>query len=1510
MPESVKTPYSLRRESALLHGQHPTARIGWAGAWERAALLENPVVSAFGAPYSADREEYVNVWNIPGFMDGYEDYSDAFLSNHGLYHAMQIKWHIDRMKQARQELAGSDYPFMATMAAALTDPANALPIPALGGGKAVAAMAKAGKSLSGLRAAGVGFARGGALVAASQLPSEAILHLNDPTRTAGETAFNIGFGFGLGGVMGSASRVFGAVRSDVLRTLAREEIENGVLHARLTEHLGEDAGAALTRLSAADFGPQARDMVGAALEETTVRAEQVVGADTWLGSRLLRLYKWSPTGRVQNSLIPEARVVGKKMGGSPVMHTGDEIGPSVEAKVITWEQDLEKMVDQANGVWGEYSKTGDEVFATSGDLFEAVGRQMQLGDDLSGEVARGTRQSLIDAREEMRKIVKTDAARRAVDKSVKLFRDFHDAVLDSALRSGLITKLGLDLKGTALSYLARVWNKELIEAQGPIFRDNIAAKLVEKGQDATAAAEAAEGLYNAIIREEVHEFISTKPGKAGPIQERMFTVLSDPELVEWTLHDARISAAHLTRTVVPDAELAQTFGLRVSDGIGRLVDRVIRAEEGIRGGDWNALNVERARVEGYEIVRAFAQGSGWRKGGHTRADMNAKAKQVESLIQARESALRRLQEMRGKARSRLQEATQGGKEAAALSREERKLAADEVRSLEKDLRQTERDLELATRPLVDLIPDRIKEGIPEGERQAVLPELLRLAEEELESGTRVSNLSERELVQDLTARKLERQLAEEDRTAAELHQLWQESGDEALGVEFRKALTARARTEKRLALVQSQRVQSARNFFPKEKAEANRLERELAATRKHQKPSARQRLRKARRHLDALAEERLARRDVQFTPADVDLIHSHRQSYQRIVTELRSGRLRKVRRARSLDLEALSARQAALEATLAETRPLVSAAEEAAQEATEGVEGVRSTVVSELDQAQAEFDRLNDTLHSLRREAGRFDPDLKPDRFEEVSGLDKPGSGRLGQEFETLARATNDLTVREAQSGVEMTAVLADILEAYDVKLDRLSRQIHEAKGKSRKRAFDKERTALKHERAKVKGSLEHMRNEIRNVAGREPNGGWASAARHLREFNFVRFMGGVTISSLPDLAMGIFVNGFTPYLRVLSSAMTGHLKALSEDELTKLFTVMELHGGGNRVNNLMELTDQGYASVVGKKRLVDRFSDMTLISRWNALGKGMASLMAQDRVLRSVLKHVDGHALSKTETNALKLAGINSHDAESIAKEIRRVDPVTGERILQIEGGVHLGRPSQWQNQDLARSFRASITQDVNRTIVTPSVGERYVPMSRDGDAIVPDYVVKTIFQFKTFAMSATHKILGSGLQRGDSAVLQGLVALIGFGSLTEMTRRALKNAGKPESEQRPIVPENPGELLFNGIDRSGVLGIATEINNISHKVLNGFSLNTLFGMPESTRYQSRNWLDSAAGPSLGTLQDLGAVPSVAQSIFGGEASQSDVRSLRRMMPFQNLAWIEWLFNMGETGIKSGLPR
>jgi hypothetical protein len=439
---------------------------------------------------------------------------------------------------------------------------------------------------------------------------------------------------------------------------------------------------------------------------------------------------------------------------------------------------------------------------------------------------------------------------------------------------------------------------------------------------------------------------------------------------------------------------------------------------------------------------------------------------------------------------------------------------------------------------------------------------------------------------------------------------------------------------------------------------------------------------------------------------------------------------------------------------------------------------------------------------------------------------------------------------------------------------------------KTKKSTTEKERVSLEKQLNSALDDVSAMRDRLRGtyMVPNDPTKWFIRAPRFLRDVNFLRMLGGMTPSAIPDLARPIAVTGLRPVARGLKAlAFSPEKFNMARLEAKKAGIGWDMVGN-SRAITMADVADRYGRSTKAERALgaaSDTFSKVSLMAPWNASLKQFGGVIVSDNILDASIKSAAGK-LGKNKIGRLTNSGITPELAERIAKQFAKHGD---------DGTIRLPRGDKWDDIGALESFRSAVLKDVDRMIVTPGKGEAPLWTSHE--------LGKTIFQFKTFAASAHHKILLADLQHRDLQALNGFILSVALGSAAYGAKQYA--AGRD-------ISTDPDKLIVESLDRSGAFGYFWDMNNMLEKVTRGeYGANPAFGATPMSRYASRNIMGSALGPSLGTAEDI---IQVAGAVSTGDFKRSDLRRIRKLMPGQNLFYMRRLLNELEEKAGRRLPR
>ncbi len=455
-----------------------------------------------------------------------------------------------------------------------------------------------------------------------------------------------------------------------------------------------------------------------------------------------------------------------------------------------------------------------------------------------------------------------------------------------------------------------------------------------------------------------------------------------------------------------------------------------------------------------------------------------------------------------------------------------------------------------------------------------------------------------------------------------------------------------------------------------------------------------------------------------------------------------------------------------------------------------------------------------------------------------------------------------------------------------DVKLETRLKEVQEDYNRIIETAKDgKSRIKLEKEKAQAVSDIEAIRDRLRGTYAlpSNPDGLLVRSGRVLRNLNYLRLLGGMTLSALPDIAKPVFVHGmgrsFQDGLAPIIKNIGAFKMAAKEVKLAGTALDMVLDSRAMAIADIMD--DYGRHSKFERSisNLTSKFGIVSLMAPWNAAAKQFSGVIVMTRMLKAMEDLANGK-ISPDDTRLLASSNLD----ENLAREIHKQFKAHG----KIEDGVYIANTLDWAGPNAAAArdaFRAAVVRDVDRVIVTPGQ-DKPLWMSTEQGAIIG--------QFKSFGVASVQKTLLSGVQQRDAATFSGIMMMMSLGAVTYAVKE--KSAGREVSAD-PLV------LAGNALDRSGLLGWLADADAMAYKVLGGSPIGTM--TRGVGRYRSRNPLGAMLGPSFDALGDA---MYVAGSASRGELKESDLHKMRKLAPLQNLFYVRQLLDEVEGKVAEGV--
>lgn len=388
---------------------------------------------------------------------------------------------------------------------------------------------------------------------------------------------------------------------------------------------------------------------------------------------------------------------------------------------------------------------------------------------------------------------------------------------------------------------------------------------------------------------------------------------------------------------------------------------------------------------------------------------------------------------------------------------------------------------------------------------------------------------------------------------------------------------------------------------------------------------------------------------------------------------------------------------------------------------------------------------------------------------------------------------------------------------------------------------------------------------------------GWQAITNTALTWNYMRLLGGVTLSSLTDAARPVAVHGVRETMKTALPALVGRMKAVkiarqdAKDLGTIAETVMQ-----SRLASMADLRDP-YRYGNRYERFLDNaanvFTKFTGIGWWTDTMNMVSSVMTENRILRNVGNMGN---LDRYEKAYMGFLGIDEDMAQRIAAQFKK-HGIT-------ENDIRGGNVEDWDDDVAKRAFGAALNKDVDRTIIKPGTGDIPLWMRTNTGRIIT--------QFKSFGLASHQRVLIAGLQERPRRLLESMV----FGTAMGMMVSYLKMIERGDNERAQALLDNPGQWVGDGFDRTGILFLPFEVTNTADKIsasLGGSPLSIssmvsrLAGDPSHsgspTRYASRDPIGAVAGPTAGLFSDLA---KIAASMTKGEFDKGARNAALRQVP------------------------
>ena len=475
---------------------------------------------------------------------------------------------------------------------------------------------------------------------------------------------------------------------------------------------------------------------------------------------------------------------------------------------------------------------------------------------------------------------------------------------------------------------------------------------------------------------------------------------------------------------------------------------------------------------------------------------------------------------------------------------------------------------------------------------------------------------------------------------------------------------------------------------------------------------------------------------------------------------------------------------------------------------------------------------------------------------------------------------------RMFDGSVTATGEFQKLLDEFKVKREAIGASDLDEGGK--RKAFEKLQRDYDNSRRDLLAVIGRLRHNY--ALPENPQGLGHRAANIALQLNYLRYMGMVTISSFSDVHRAAGRYGLNNTFKYAVIPMVKNFKAVRlQGKIVKQT--------GTALDMTMDTRQQALADIFldwqrGTKfeRSLEYLSNnlgfVSLMAPWNATIKQLTGGVAMQKMFDDIEAVVRG-AAKPEQIEFLAANNINFEFAERIWKQLN--EPGAGAKI----DDSWLPNLERWTDRDAKTAFQSAIVRETDAAIITPGA-ER--PLWQSSLLGSPD-LGRLIGQFRSFSTASIPRMILSGLQQRDMAVLNGLLLSFALGGLSYYTW-AVSTGGDAYQE---MLDASTAKWINEMVDRSGYLSVAADLNRVLERTPYG-GLNRLTGQ-ELTRHQATDVFGAILGPSA----DLASKSARVLTTLG-EPTQSTTRNARRLLPYQNAFYLRQLFDAAEDGFNESL--
>lgn len=468
--------------------------------------------------------------------------------------------------------------------------------------------------------------------------------------------------------------------------------------------------------------------------------------------------------------------------------------------------------------------------------------------------------------------------------------------------------------------------------------------------------------------------------------------------------------------------------------------------------------------------------------------------------------------------------------------------------------------------------------------------------------------------------------------------------------------------------------------------------------------------------------------------------------------------------------------------------------------------------------------------------------------------------------YSRYVRTMSGYTALAKEAGIKSDADWANLKNSVAARLEEIGRT---------------DQTAVVHQ------NMEAYRKLLVGVSlDSEPSSGLNTTLRVLRDFNFPRVMNSVGFAQISDLLKpwspkyARLVFSQVPEMRSLFKRMAdGSLEDTVANDLenligtgtdylrTNVYTAFDEFGFGAGSDGFVGMAEFGLRSA---QRGTQVISGLALIN--NAMQRTVAKSVflrfARNAVGKKAAAFDDTElamlGLTRSEFDTIQdaLAKTTKWDGDKVASSgLRQLEPDVRDKLLLV---MHREATRIIQENDIAATHRYMHT----------SIG-------------------KTLFQFRSFSITAHSKALLGGLNRRDADTLVSFLMSSFGGGLGWGMQKYLSTVNDPDKRKQQLTYENLAAAMIGRGAYSGLMP------TMADTVLPFAGVDPIFGATRSTG-GSYNLFSLDGNPTIDLVNSSAkGLMGLTRSMGSGhQFSQQDAKAMQRTMLFNNFIPLQIIMN------------